>query len=163
MGMGGFSVLSENNNDNTQYQGMKKSIKELRDIGGDATIAFGGLNGVTFWEQTQDENVLYNTYKEIVEGYKLTRIDLDIEGTAQSKALNITNAKAIKRVQDETGVDVVLTTGFTKWINISTIRCFRSLFISRGRYRTCKYNDYVLWKWNFITRRKLWNCFYKSD
>ncbi|GAA0714621.1 glycosyl hydrolase family 18 protein [Paraclostridium ghonii] len=108
-GWGGFSVLSENNNDNTQYQGMKKSIKELRDIGGDATIAFGGLNGVTFWEQTQDENVLYNTYKEIVEGYKLTRIDLDIEGTAQSKALNITNAKAIKRVQDETGVNVVLT------------------------------------------------------
>lgn len=108
-GWGGFSVLSENNNDNTQYQGMKKSIKELRDIGGDATIAFGGLNGVTFWEQTQDENVLYNTYKEIVEGYKLTRIDLDIEGTAQSKSLNITNAKAIKRVQDETGVDVVLT------------------------------------------------------
>ncbi|EQK40343.1 carbohydrate binding domain protein [[Clostridium] bifermentans ATCC 19299] len=109
-GWGGFSVLNEDNNDNTQYQGMKQSIKELRDIGGDVTIAFGGLNGVTFWEQTQDVNVLYNTYKEIVDGYGLTRIDLDIEGgAAQSKALNITNAKAIKKVQDETGVDVVLT------------------------------------------------------
>lgn len=109
-GWGGFSVLNEDNNDNTQYQGMKQSIKELRDIGGDVTLAFGGLNGVTFWEQTQDVNVLYNTYKEIVDGYGLTRIDLDIEGgAAQSKALNITNAKAIKKVQDETGVDVVLT------------------------------------------------------
>lgn len=108
-GWGGYSVLSENNKDNSQYVGIKNSIKELRDIGGDVTISFGGLNGVPFWQVTQDVDVLYNTYLDIVEGYGLTRLDLDIEGGAQDKEKNRANAKAIKKLQDATGVDVVLT------------------------------------------------------
>ena len=109
-GWGGFDVLSERYADNSQYQGIKKSIRDIRDIGGDVTISLGGLNGVAIWEATQDVDILYNTYKEIVEGYGLTRLDLDIEGgSATNKAHNIENAKAIKKVQDETGVDVVLT------------------------------------------------------
>ena len=108
-GWGGYSVLSENHKDNSQYQGIKNSIKGLRDIGGDVTISFGGLNGTPFWQVTQDVDVLYNTYLEIVEGYGLTRLDLDIEGGAQNKENNRANAKAIKKLQDKTGVDVVLT------------------------------------------------------
>ncbi|CEH32875.1 glycosyl hydrolase family 18 protein [Romboutsia lituseburensis] len=108
-GWGGHEVLSERHADNTQYQGIKKSIKDIREIGGDVTISLGGLNGVAPWEVTQDVNTLYNTYKEIVQGYGLTRIDLDIEGGATNKQHNIANAKAIKKVQDETGVDIVLT------------------------------------------------------
>ncbi|MGL5068937.1 MAG: immunoglobulin-like domain-containing protein [Sarcina sp.] len=108
-GWGGYSVLSENHKDNSQYQGIKNSIKGLRDIGGDVTISFGGLNGTPFWQVTQDVDVLYNTYLDIVEGYGLTRIDLDIEGGAQNKENNRANAKAIKKLQDKTGVDVVLT------------------------------------------------------
>ncbi|HAG44531.1 MAG TPA: chitinase, partial [Clostridium sp.] len=46
---------------------------------------------------------------DIVQGYGLTRLDLDIEGSAQDKGKNIANAKAIKKVQDATGVDIVLT------------------------------------------------------
>lgn len=107
-GWGGFSVLSEGQN-NPQYNGIKKSIKDLRAIGGDVNISFGGLNGTPFWEVTQDVDILYNTYKEIVEGYGLTRIDLDIEGGARDKTKNIANAKAIKKLQDETGVEIVLT------------------------------------------------------
>lgn len=106
-GWGGFSVLNEDNNDNTQYQGIKQSIKELRDIGGDVVVSFGGVNGEPIWATTQDENILYNTYKDIVDGYGLTRIDLDIETHGTQGAL--ANAKAIKKIQDETGVDVVLT------------------------------------------------------
>ncbi|MFR2301555.1 MAG: immunoglobulin-like domain-containing protein, partial [Clostridium paraputrificum] len=53
--------------------------------------------------------VLYNTYLDIVNGYGLTRIDLDVEGGAQNKQNNIANAKAIKKLQDETGVEVSLT------------------------------------------------------
>ncbi|MGL4913304.1 MAG: immunoglobulin-like domain-containing protein, partial [Romboutsia sp.] len=107
---GGYAGLSERDNDGWQYEGIKKSIRELREIGGDVTISLGGLSGSAIWEETQDVDVLYNTYKEIVQGYGLTRLDLDIEGsTATNKEININNAKAIKKVQDETGVDIVLT------------------------------------------------------
>ena len=78
-------------------------------LGGDATISFGGANGVAFWQTSQDIDVLYNTYLDIVNGYGLTRIDLDVEGGAQNKQNNIANAKAIKKLQDETGVEVSLT------------------------------------------------------
>ncbi|MEQ7053806.1 glycosyl hydrolase family 18 protein [Paenibacillaceae sp. P-4] len=108
-GWGGYSVLNEKNADNTQYQGIKQSIREIREMGGDVTISLGGLNGVSFWEVTQDTDTLFNTYMEIVKGYGLTRLDLDIEGGAQNKALNVANAQAIKKLQDATGVDIVLT------------------------------------------------------
>ncbi|MGL6008596.1 MAG: immunoglobulin-like domain-containing protein, partial [Culicoidibacterales bacterium] len=108
-GFGGYSVLNETNNTNSQYQGIKKSIRELRELGGDVTISLGGLSGTAFWEVTQDVEVLYNTYLELVDGFNLTRLDLDIEGAAQNKAHNIANAKAIKKLQDTTGVDIVLT------------------------------------------------------
>ncbi|MEG2194419.1 MAG: DUF5011 domain-containing protein [Terrisporobacter sp.] len=108
-GWGGYSVLSEWDSENTQYNGIKKSIRELRELGGDVTISFGGLSGTAFWQVTQDVDILANTYKNIINGYGLTRIDLDIEGGAQNVSQNIANAKAIKKVQSETGVDVVLT------------------------------------------------------
>lgn len=108
-GWGGYSVLNEKNADNTQYQGIKQSIREIRAMGGDVTISLGGLNGVSLWEVTQDTDTLFNTYMEIVQGYGLTRLDLDIEGGAQNKALNVANAQAIKKLQDATGVDIVLT------------------------------------------------------
>lgn len=107
-GWGGYSVLAEGRND-SQYDAIKQSLKELRSIGGDATISFGGANGTAFWQTSQDTNVLYNTYLDIVNGYGLTRIDLDIEGGAQNKQNNIANAKAIKMLQDKTGVEVNLT------------------------------------------------------
>ncbi|MGL4796513.1 MAG: immunoglobulin-like domain-containing protein, partial [Paraclostridium sp.] len=108
-GWGGHEVLSERHSDNSQYQGIKKAIKDVRELGGDITISLGGLNGVAPWEVTQDVETLYNTYKEIVQGYGLTRLDLDIEDGATNKVHNIANAKAIKKLQDETGVDIVLT------------------------------------------------------
>lgn len=109
-GWGGYTVLSEANGKNdSQYLGIKQSIKELRNLGGDVAISFGGLNGVPFWSATQDVDVLYNTYLDVVEGYGLTRLDLDIEGGAQNKENNRANAKAIKKLQEKTGVKVVLT------------------------------------------------------
>ncbi|MGL6059048.1 MAG: glycosyl hydrolase family 18 protein, partial [Culicoidibacterales bacterium] len=108
-GFGGYSVLNEANNTNSQYQGIKQSIRELREIGGDVTISLGGLSGTAIWEVTSDVDVLYNTYLELVDGFNLTRLDLDIEGAAQNKAKNVANAKAIKMLQDATGVDIVLT------------------------------------------------------
>ncbi|MGG7177938.1 immunoglobulin-like domain-containing protein [Clostridium paraputrificum] len=107
-GWAALSVLTEGSN-HEQYIGIKKSITELRSIGGDIAVSFGGATNTAFWQATQDVNTLANTYKEIINGYGLTRIDLDVEGDAQNKAQNIANAKAIKKVQDETGVEVTLT------------------------------------------------------
>lgn len=108
-GWGGYPTLNEETNGNSQYEGIKQSIKDFRSIGGDVTISFGGLNGKPFWEATQDVDILLNTYKDIVTGYGLTRIDLDIEGAGQNQAHNRANAKAIKMLQDQTNVDVTLT------------------------------------------------------
>ena len=107
-GWAALSSLSEGSN-HEQYLGLKKSITELRKVGGDVCASFGGALNPAFWQTTQDIDVLYNTYKDIVNGYGLTRIDLDVEGDGQNKAQNIANAKAIKKLQDETGVDVSLT------------------------------------------------------
>lgn len=108
-GWGGYSVLNESGSNDNQYLGIKQSIKELREVGGDVAISFGGAAGTAFWQTTQDVDVLANTYIDIIDGYNLTRIDLDVEGGAQNKAQNIANAKAIKKAQEATGVDVVLT------------------------------------------------------
>lgn len=118
-GWGGYSVLNETGNDNDQYQGIKKSIKEIRELGGDVAISLGGLNGTAIWQVTNDVEALKNTYLELIEGYGITRLDLDIEGGAQNKEQNIANAKAIKKAQELTNVDVVVTlpvlpTGLTK-------------------------------------------------
>ncbi|MGL4373812.1 MAG: immunoglobulin-like domain-containing protein, partial [Turicibacter sp.] len=108
-GWGGHRVLGETGTIDTQYEGIKKSIIDIRELGGDVTISIGGLNGVTPWQVTQDVGILTNTYLDIVKGYGLTRLDLDIEGAAQNKVSNIANAKAIKNVQDQTDVKIVLT------------------------------------------------------
>lgn len=107
-GWAGLSSLSEGSN-HEQYIGLKKSITELRSIGGDVIVSFGGAGGTAFWQSTQDVDVLANTYIDIVNGYGLSRIDLDVEGAAQNKEQNIANAKAIKKLQDATGVQVTLT------------------------------------------------------
>lgn len=109
-GWGGYQLLSEAGGKNDdQYKGIKKSISDVRALGGDVCVSFGGASGTAFWQATQDVEVLYNTYLDIVNGYGLTRIDLDVEGGAQNKSQNEANAKAIKKLQDKTGVDVVLT------------------------------------------------------
>ena len=106
---GGFAGLNEKDNDGWQYEGIKKSIRELREIGGDVSVSFGGLNTGAFWEVSSDQAVLANAYTEIIQGYGLTRIDFDVEGGVQGYDHNIINAKAVKEVQDATGVEVTLT------------------------------------------------------
>lgn len=106
---GGYSVLAEGSN-NDQYNGIKQVMNDIRNNGGDFTISFGGLLQNNFFEKTDDVDVLVNTYLQIIDGFNLTRIDLDIEGSSQHPYTNnTTNAKAIKKVQELTGVEVVLT------------------------------------------------------
>ena len=116
---GGYSILSEHNSDDWQYEGIKESIKNIRNVGGDVALSFGGGNELNFFQQTQDITILENTYLDVINGFGLTKIDLDIEGSAQNKAINIANAKALKLVQEKTQIQITLTlpvlpTGLTK-------------------------------------------------
>lgn len=106
---GGYSALGENATDTWQLDGIKESINYIRSKGGDVIVSIGGLNEGHFFQVTDDEDILFNSYMDVVHGYGLTRLDLDIEGGAQGKAVNTANAKALKRVQEATGVEIVLT------------------------------------------------------
>ncbi|WP_249029323.1 glycosyl hydrolase family 18 protein [Tannockella kyphosi] len=129
-GFGAYEVLSEEHTEsNAQYQGIKESIETVRENGGDVTISIGGLNEANFFQNTDDLDVLVNTYVEIIDGFNLTRIDLDIEGGAQGYEMNELNAKAIAIVQEMTGVEVVLTLpvlpeGLTTSLGLPTLQVY---------------------------------------
>ena len=106
---GGYDIISKNNPSNGQYQGIIAAIENVRKLGGDITISVGGQLGHAPWVVSNSEQKLYEMYKDIIGTYNLTRLDLDIEESNQGETENQINAKAIKRVQDETGVKIILT------------------------------------------------------
>lgn len=108
-GWGGYYQLSKYAPANAQYNGIVQSLKELRNNGGDYTISIGGQLGDAPWVVTQSQTTLETFYKDIIETYDLKRMDLDIEESNQNAYQNGINAKAIKAVQDETGVEITLT------------------------------------------------------
>ena len=108
-GWGGYALLGELNPNNAQYNGINKSLQNLRDLGGDYCISIGGQAGDAPWVVTQNIEMLKKFYLEVINKYDLKRIDLDIEESNQDEDQNIINAKAIKSVQNDTGIEVVLT------------------------------------------------------
>ncbi len=108
-GWGGYYKLSEAGNDGYQYEGIKQSINKIRSHGGDVIVSFGGQLGRSPWTDTQNVDALEKMYLEVIEAYNLTRIDLDIEESNQNYDTNFANAKAVRRVQEQTGVEVSLT------------------------------------------------------
>ena len=108
-GWGGYFALSEDGGNTTQYQGIIKALTDLRQKGGDFAISVGGQLGAAPWVVTQNQTALENFYTKIIETYSLKRLDLDIEESNQDYAQNQINAKAIKTVQDKTGVEITLT------------------------------------------------------
>ncbi len=123
-GWGGYYTLSEAGSDNYQYSGILQSLENLRNRGGDFAISIGGQIGDAPWVVTQNQTALENFYYEIIDTYKVNRLDLDIEESNQDQNQNIINAKAIKAVQDKTNVEITLTIPImpygweTKQINI---------------------------------------------
>ena len=108
-GWGGYYKLSPKGNDGFQYEGIVESIKRLRLSGGDIIVSFGGQLGTSPWTTTQNVARLKEMYLDVIDEYDLKRIDLDIEETNQDYNNNLANAKAVKIVQDLTGVEVTLT------------------------------------------------------
>jgi len=108
-GFGGLYKLSEKGNDGYQYPKIKQVIETLQKQSAIYTISVGGQAGTSPWMVTSNVNKLEEMYLDIISTYNLKRLDLDIEESNQDETGNIINAKAIKKVQDKTGVEIVLT------------------------------------------------------
>jgi len=108
-GWGGLYKLSEKGNDGYQYPKIKQTIETLKDMGAIYTISVGGQAGKSPWIVSNNVDKLEEMYLDIINTYSLKRLDLDIEESNQDESANITNAKAIKKVQDKTGIELVLT------------------------------------------------------
>lgn len=76
-------------------------ITELRALGGDVIISFGGANGIELAQANTDVNVLVQKYQQVIDLYQLTYIDFDIEGMAVAEKSSIDRrSKAMKILQD---------------------------------------------------------------
>ena len=149
-GWGGYYTLGEaGGSSSKQYQGIKTSIQSLRNIGGDYAISVGGQVGQAPWVVTQNVDKLEEFYLDIIKTYSLKRLDLDIEESNQDYQQNIANAKAIKRVQDKTNIEITLTipimpSGWQeKQINIIKAYLTEGVFVSLFNSMTMCYGSGV--------------------
>ncbi|MGL6107247.1 chitinase [Romboutsia sp.] len=82
---------------------LNDQIKKIREMGGDVSVSFGGGSNTPIHVTAPNVESLFKQYKLFTQGYKLTRIDFDIEGIwidVAYKNDNIKNSKAIKMLQD---------------------------------------------------------------
>ncbi|WP_431044329.1 glycoside hydrolase family 18 protein [Streptomyces sp. P1-3] len=98
-----------------------RQIGALRAAGGDVRVSFGGAAGSELGLACSSADELAAAYGKVVDAYKLTKADFDIEGGAlPDKAANTRRAQAIARLQKKhPGLDVsftlpVMPTGLTQ-------------------------------------------------
>ncbi|WP_327355867.1 cellulose binding domain-containing protein [Streptomyces sp. NBC_01304] len=86
-------------------------IGDLRAKGGDVRVSFGGAAGSELALNCSSADDLAKAYGKVVDAYKLTKVDFDIEGGAlPDAAANTKRAKAIAALQKEhPGLDVSFT------------------------------------------------------
>ncbi len=86
-------------------------IGKLRDKGGDVRVSFGGASGSELGTTCSSADALAAAYGKVVDTYKLTKVDFDIEGGAlPNTAANTRRAQAIAKLQQShSGLDVSFT------------------------------------------------------
>ncbi|MEV0319016.1 chitinase [Streptomyces sp. NPDC050658] len=86
-------------------------IGALRDKGGDVRVSFGGAAGSELGLKCDTADALAKAYGKVIDKYKLTKVDFDIEGAAlPDTAANTRRAQAISQLQKEhEGLDVSFT------------------------------------------------------
>lgn len=86
-------------------------IGGLRAKGGDVRVSFGGASGSELALNCSSADALAAAYGKVVDAYKLTKVDFDVEGGAlPNAAANTRRAQAIARLQDRhPGLDVSFT------------------------------------------------------
>ncbi len=88
-----------------------KQIPALRKAGGDVRVSFGGANGSELGVACTSADQLAAAYGKVIDRFKLTRVDFDIEGGALADtAANTRRAQAVARLQkSHPGLDVSFT------------------------------------------------------
>jgi hypothetical protein len=89
---------------NSQAIAIRQEISQLRAIGGDAMVSFGGASGTSLAQKLAASGAtateLANRYRQVIDSLALNRIDFDIEGAALSnRAANQLLADALRLVQ----------------------------------------------------------------
>lgn len=80
---------------------LDRRLSQLRLVGGQARVSFGGQAGTELASKCTDPVALREAYQSVVDRYKLTSIDLDLEGgPLQDTAAVARRAAAIRGVQD---------------------------------------------------------------
>ncbi|MGW3284361.1 glycoside hydrolase family 18 protein [Streptomyces sp. NPDC001002] len=75
-------------------------IGALRAKGGDVRVSFGGASGSELATTCSSADALATAYGKVVDAYKLTKVDFDVEGGAlPNTAANTNRAKAIAKLQ----------------------------------------------------------------
>ncbi|MFJ8631646.1 cellulose binding domain-containing protein [Streptomyces sp. NPDC093568] len=75
-------------------------IGDLRAKGGDVRVSFGGAAGSELATTCASADALAAAYAKVVDAYKLTKVDFDVEGGAlPDKAANTRRAQAIAELQ----------------------------------------------------------------
>lgn len=86
-------------------------IGALRAAGGDVRVSFGGANGTELGRACGSAAQLASAYKQVIDAFKLTKVDFDVEGAAiADTAANDRRAQAIATLQKQLpGLDVSFT------------------------------------------------------
>ncbi|MFF4804172.1 cellulose binding domain-containing protein [Streptomyces sp. NPDC001351] len=80
--------------------GVASQIGALRAKGGDVRVSFGGASGSELATTCSSADALAAAYGKVVDQFKLTKVDFDVEGGALPNATANTNrAKAIAKLQ----------------------------------------------------------------
>ncbi|MGW3690144.1 chitinase [Streptomyces sp. NPDC005125] len=77
-------------------------VRQLRAQGGDVRVSFGGAAGKELALACPDEDELVAAYRTVIDGYRLTKVDFDVEGDSLANTeANGRRARAITRLQQE--------------------------------------------------------------
>ncbi|MEU1183007.1 cellulose binding domain-containing protein [Streptomyces sp. NPDC005820] len=91
--------------------GVAAQIGALRAKGGDVRVSFGGASGSELATTCSSTDALAAAYGKVVDAYRLTKVDFDVEGGAlPNTAANARRAQAIAKLQRQhPGLDVSFT------------------------------------------------------
>ncbi|MFI7399106.1 cellulose binding domain-containing protein [Streptomyces sp. NPDC049541] len=91
--------------------GVASQIGALRAKGGDVRVSFGGASGSELATTCSSADALAAAYGKVVDQFKLTKVDFDVEGGAlPNTTANTNRAKAIAKLQAaHPGLDVSFT------------------------------------------------------
>jgi hypothetical protein len=69
--------------------GVKTNIDQLRQLGGDVIISFGGYNGTELARACPDVASLQQQYQNVIDEYGVSHLDFDLEGDSETDQASI--------------------------------------------------------------------------